>query len=216
MHHSKVSRPFNDQQSIRHSAAPSHAGPLRTKAAPDGEAASSPRSAVAASTSATRVLFWSSTLFLVALAYAVWLSVWDVVIGTAATATTSLLNHWFMSQHAFFKALDTVVRRPPPRNRPTFHSLTLGFGNVFSGVSPAAQVVRSISAYFMIISYWALPLWHLVLVVACSSVALAAYMLYSRGRDHVVAHVIVHVSASVGILLYTAGLAARRAPDYRA
>jgi hypothetical protein len=113
MHASKVSRPFSDQLSTRHAAAPADAGKLRTKAAPDGEVVPSPRSALAASIFATRALFCSSTLFLVALAYAVWHNVWDVVIGTAATATTSLLNHWFMSQHAFFKALDTVVHCPP-------------------------------------------------------------------------------------------------------
>ncbi len=78
------------------------------------------------------------------------------------------------------------------------------------------QVVRSICAYFMIISYWALPPWHLLLVVASGGIALAAYLLYSC-RSHCgvsdAAHVIVHVFSSLGVLLYTAGLVAQRQAD---
>jgi hypothetical protein len=71
-----------------------------------------PRSTLANSIFTDRVLFCSSLLFLVSLAHAIHHSVWDVTIGTAATALTSMLNHWFMSHNAFFKALDKTV--PPP------------------------------------------------------------------------------------------------------
>jgi hypothetical protein len=64
----------------------------------------------------------------------------------------------------------------------------------------------------MIISYWVLPLPHLVLVVISSSLALAAYLGYSR-RHHVAMHVFVHVASNVGVVSYTAGLAARRHAD---
>ncbi len=49
-------------------------------------------------------------LFLVALAHAMWHNVFDVIVGTAATAITSLLNHWFVSQNKYLRALDKMVR----------------------------------------------------------------------------------------------------------
>ena len=49
-------------------------------------------------------------LFLVALAHAMWHNVLDVIFGTAATAITSLLNHWFVSQNKYLRALDKIVR----------------------------------------------------------------------------------------------------------
>ncbi len=96
----------------RYSRAPMDRKNLRAMAPAD--AGRAPLASVAVGILASRILFCSSMLFLLSLAYAIWLSVWDVVIGTAATAATSLLNHWFLSKHKFFNFLDKLVRHTFP------------------------------------------------------------------------------------------------------
>jgi hypothetical protein len=161
-----------------------------------------PLASLAVDMLASRILFCSSMLFLVSLAYAIWHNIWDVVIGTAATAATSLLNHWFLSKHAFFNFLDKLAR-PPTQSDCTPCAPRR--------VSSCSQIVRSTAAYFMTISYWALPPQHFLLVVISGSLALAAYVGYSRHHQcKTLTHVFVHFASNVGVLVYTAGLVARR------
>jgi hypothetical protein len=102
-----------------------------------------------------------------------------------------------MSKNLFFNILDKAVHFAP-----AFLSLPL---------SRAGQVVRSTAVYFMSISYWVLPLQHLILVVTSCCVALVVYIGFSRhSQCRTQTHVIVHVASNIGVLFYTAGLVARR------
>lgn len=96
MHSGLPPRALNDH----HSAA---------QCASDADGATPARATLVPSVLATRILFCSSSLFLVAVGYAAWHHVWEIVLGSGATAATSLLNHWYVSKNVFIRNLDTVV-----------------------------------------------------------------------------------------------------------